>query len=224
MVEAKRTNHEAERRGDWTALAEFYTPDAVYEWNMGPHQEFVASGRQEIGQVALGYHMKGFEDWKYPYREVFIDEKRGTVIAFWDQVAPCRRSDGTPYQVDGVGGSRFDYAGEFQWRFQRDFFDLGNTKALLLNWQGLANWIRPFGPRFTSKHEASCCRERTAFDQNPVCAPNCKAFSPCCALLCFLDTSRDETITHHSPHDLAARLDESYTSELLPSASVVRVY
>ena len=129
-------NHEAERRGDWTALADFYTPDAVYEWNMGPHQEFVASGRQEIGQVALGYHMKGFEDWKYPYREVFIDEKRGTVIVFWDQVAPCQRRDGTPYQVDGVGGSRFDYAGEFQWRYQRDFFDLGNTKALLFELAG----------------------------------------------------------------------------------------
>ena len=67
---------------------------------------------------------------------MFIDEKQGVVIAFWEQIGPGQRSDGTPYRVNGVSGSRFDYAGNFQWRAQRDFFDLGNTKALLFEMAG----------------------------------------------------------------------------------------
>jgi len=130
-------NQEAEQRGDWTGLAaQFYTRDAVYQWNMGPNQEFVATGRQEIGDVALGYHMKGFEQWQYPYQDIVIDEKKGIVICFWEQIGPGTRPDGSPYRVDGLSGSRFDYAGNFQWSFQRDFFDLGNTKALLFEMAG----------------------------------------------------------------------------------------
>lgn len=132
-------NREAERRGDWSALAhQFYTEDAVYQWNMGPNQEFAATGRQEIADVALGYHMKGFEDWRYPYQEpAVIDERNGVVVCFWEQIGPgVRATDGTPYRVEGTGGSRFAYAGNFQWSWQRDFFDLGNTRALLLEMAG----------------------------------------------------------------------------------------
>lgn len=124
-----KANIEAEKQGDWTTyLGPMYTEDAVYGWNIGPNEEFVAHGRKEICEVALGYQMKGFEEWQYPYHDIIIDEKRGTVIGFWKQIAPYQREDGTHYEIAGIGGSWFEYAGNFQWHWQRDFFDLGNAK------------------------------------------------------------------------------------------------
>lgn len=121
-------NVDCERAGDWTGLGQFYTEGAVYSWNIGPNEEFVANGRREIIDVAVGYQMKGFEEWEYPYHDIVIDEKRGTVIGFWKQRAPYKRADGTYYEIEGIGGSWFEYGGNFQWQWQRDFFDLGNAK------------------------------------------------------------------------------------------------
>jgi hypothetical protein len=130
MVERWLTaNIAAEKEGNWTKyLGPMYTKEAVYAWNIGPNEEFVADGRQEICDIALGYQMKGFEDWQYPYHDIIIDEKRGTVIGFWKQIAPYKRADGSYYEIAGIGGSWFEYAGNFQWKWQRDFFDLGNAK------------------------------------------------------------------------------------------------
>lgn len=121
-------NVDCERAGDWTGLGQFYTEGAVYSWNIGPNEEFVAKGRREIIDVAVGYQMKGFEEWEYPYHDIVIDERRGTVIGFWKQRAPYKRADGTYYEIEGIGGSWFEYGGNFQWQWQRDFFDLGNAK------------------------------------------------------------------------------------------------
>lgn len=124
-------NRAAERDGDWsTHLGSFYQEDAEYRWNMGPDQEFVALGRQEIRDIALGYHMKGFEKWRYPYHTVIMDEKRGTVIGLYDQVSPSGE------KVAGISGSWFKYGGNFQWRWQRDFFDLGNVKTVMFHMAG----------------------------------------------------------------------------------------
>lgn len=124
-----QANIAAEKAGDWgTYLGPMYTEDAVYGWNIGPNEEFVANGRQEICDIALGYQMKGFEEWQYPYHDIIIDERRGTVIGFWKQLSPYNRKDGTPYVIEGIGGSWFQYAGNDQWEWQRDFFDLGNAK------------------------------------------------------------------------------------------------
>lgn len=132
-----QANVDAERSGDWSAhLGKMYKPDAIYSWNMGPNEEFVAHGRQEIVDLALGYQMKGFEDWEYPYHDIVIDEQRGTVIGFWRQTSPFKRKDGTPYCVEGVGGSWFEYGGDFQWQWQKDFFDLGNAKACFFELAG----------------------------------------------------------------------------------------
>ena len=92
-------NRLAEKHGDWiTYLGPFYTDDAVYRWNVGPNEEFVARGRKEIEQIAIGYQMKGFDGWSYPYEKVLIDEKLGELVAFWRQVAPVKRPDGTDYE------------------------------------------------------------------------------------------------------------------------------
>ncbi|MGB1581817.1 MAG: hypothetical protein ACPHER_09965, partial [Nevskiales bacterium] len=120
-----QANVDAEKEGNWTKyLGPMYTENAVYEWNIGPNEQFVADGRQEICDVALGFQMKGFEEWEYPYHDIIIDEKRGTVVGFWRQVSPHTREDGSQVCIEGIGGSWFQYGGNYQWEWQRDFFDL----------------------------------------------------------------------------------------------------
>jgi hypothetical protein len=124
-------NRDSERAGDWVkSLGKMYTENAEYSWNMGPNREFIARGRREIEEWALGAHMEGFEKWRYPYDTLLIDEVKGEVIGIWRQVAPVKRDDGTEYEVSGLGGSWFRYGGNYQWAWQKDFFDLGNVKAL----------------------------------------------------------------------------------------------
>ena len=126
-------NKTAERQGDWIKeLGAMYTDDAEYSWNMGPNREFIARGRQQIEEWALGAHMEGFEKWRYPYEKIIIDEQQGEVIGIWRQLAPVKRADGSDYEVAGVGGSWFRYGGDFKWSWQRDFFDLGNAKAMFM--------------------------------------------------------------------------------------------
>ncbi|CAI8860901.1 hypothetical protein [Methylocaldum szegediense] len=126
-------NRRAERDGNWTEhLGRMYTEDAEYGWNMGPNHEFLAKGRKQIEDWALGAHMEGFEKWRYPYDKILIDEKQGEVIGFWRQIAPVKRNDGSDYQVAGIGGSWFRYGGDYKWCWQRDFFDLGNVKAMFM--------------------------------------------------------------------------------------------
>jgi|SRR5579875_601544 len=126
------TNRRCEQLGDWRPLAELYTEDATYGWNVGPREEFMAVGRDQIRDVALGLEMGGLDGWTYPYQRILVDEQQGEVIGLWRQVADATRPDGRPYEVAGIGGSWFGYGGNFQWRWQRDFFDFGNVTALFL--------------------------------------------------------------------------------------------
>jgi hypothetical protein len=50
----------------------------------------------------------------------------------WKQVADATRPDGSHYEIAGLGGSWFRYAGDFTWSWQRDFFDVGNATALFI--------------------------------------------------------------------------------------------
>lgn len=126
-------NQQSEAEGNWIKnLGALYAEDAEYSWNMGPNREFIARGRKEIEDWALGAHMEGFEKWRYPYDKIIIDEQQGEVIGIWRQVAPVQRADGSVYEVAGVGGSWFRYGGNYQWAWQRDFFDLGNVKAMFM--------------------------------------------------------------------------------------------
>jgi hypothetical protein len=127
-----KANEDAEEAGDWKPMAEFYTKDAEYTWNLGPNEDFVAHGRDQIRDWCLGTEMEGLEGWQYPYDKVLIDEKQGEIVAFWRQVAPGKRADGSAYEACGVGGSWFRYAGNYQWCWQKDFFDFGNVMALFM--------------------------------------------------------------------------------------------
>jgi len=131
-----QANRDAEAAGDWTPMADLYTDDATYGWNFGPTTEFMAVGRDEIRDLALGQEMAGLDGWRYPYEEVLIDDAKGHVIGVWRQIADATRPDGTPYEVAGLGGSWFIYGGEGRWRWQRDWFDLGNATALFVEMMG----------------------------------------------------------------------------------------
>jgi hypothetical protein len=121
-------NRIAQDKGDWTGLADFYAEDATYGWMYQPDEHFMAVGRHEIRELALGTEMAGLEGWTYPYVSVVIDEKQGMVIGFWRQVSPV-----DSIEIAGIGGSWFGYAGQGQWAWQRDWFDLNSAGQAFLS-------------------------------------------------------------------------------------------
>ena len=125
-------NKQAQEARDWSPLSDMYTEDATYGWNIGPNEEFMAMGRTEIREIALGLEMAGLDGWTYPYQKVLIDPVQGEVIGLWKQIADRARPDGSPYEIAGLGGSWFRYAGDWRWSWQRDFFDVGNATALFI--------------------------------------------------------------------------------------------
>ncbi len=122
-------NKRCEANLDWEPMADMYTDDATYGWNVGPNDEFMAVGRDEIRAYALGLEMEGLGGWVYPYQRVLIDDAQGEILGLWKQVADATRDDGSHYEIAGLGGSWFRYAGDFKWSWQRDFFDVGNATA-----------------------------------------------------------------------------------------------
>ena len=123
-------NHTAEAQGDWTGLADFYAPDATYGWNIGPKEDVMCVGVQEIREIALSLEMAGLEGWSYPYQKVLIDEKIGEVVCFWKQVATD--ADVEQSVIYGIGGSWFRLDGDGLIEWQRDFFDFGHVQKLYL--------------------------------------------------------------------------------------------
>ncbi|MEI6570550.1 MAG: nuclear transport factor 2 family protein [Actinomycetes bacterium] len=125
-------NKECEKNLNWEPMAELYTDDATYGWNVGPNDEFMAVGKDEIRELALGSEMSGLGGWVYPYQHVLIDDVKGEIMGLWKQVAIAKRDDGSHYEVAGLGGSWFVYGGDFKWKWQRDFFDVGNATAVFM--------------------------------------------------------------------------------------------
>lgn len=131
-----QANRDAEAAGDWKPLADFYTEDATYGWNIGPKEDVMCIGREEIRDVALGLEMEGLENWVYEYQKVLIDEKQNEIVGFWKQIA--NKSDGTTDEIYGIGGSWFRLApvgadGRLLIEWQRDFFDFGHVQKAFLN-------------------------------------------------------------------------------------------
>jgi hypothetical protein len=120
-------NDRAGETGDWDRMADFYTEDALYTWNNGAKYEFVAEGATQIREWVFGTEMEGLGRWTYPYVRVLIDDQQGEIVGFWKQVAPEKDLEGNFYEIAGTGGSWFRYAGNYQWSWQRDFFDHSNA-------------------------------------------------------------------------------------------------
>lgn len=126
----EQANTDCEKQGDWRPLVDYYTDDATYGWNYGPKWDFMAVGRDEIRDYAIGFEMDGLAGWTYPYQTWVFDTHTGDMVGLWKQIFDGHRPDGTPYALNGIQGSWFKYAGDFKFGWQRDFFDFGNVTDL----------------------------------------------------------------------------------------------
>jgi hypothetical protein len=129
-------NRDAEAGKDWSILADYYTEDATYGWMYTPDEHFMAVGREEIRQYAVGTEMAGLDGWHYDYAATVMDESNGMIVGFWKQRAGIvDDSTGREYEIRGIGGSWFGWTPDgFAW--QRDWFDLGSTATTFLEIAG----------------------------------------------------------------------------------------
>ena len=102
-------NAAAERDRDWTQISAFYAEDATYGWMYHPDEHFMAVGRQEINDLALGVEMEGMEGWTYEYVSTVIDDTTGMIVGFWKQHSNVTNAEGEEYEILGIGGSWFGY-------------------------------------------------------------------------------------------------------------------
>jgi hypothetical protein len=123
-----QANKDCEKAGDWRPLADFYTQNATYGWNIGPKEDVMCVGVDEIRDVALGLEMEGLENWVYEYQKVLIDEKQGEIVGFWKQIV--NKNDGTQDEIYGIGGSWFRLNDDQLIEWQRDFFDFGHVAKM----------------------------------------------------------------------------------------------
>lgn len=145
-VEANRI---AEEKRDWTGMVDLYAEDASYGWMYAPDIHFMAVGRDQIRDWALGEEMLGFEGWHYPYQARVIDDQTGMIVGFWRQLADVTDPDsGQPYEMIGLGGSWFGYAGNYQWAWQRDFFDVSSAGATMMKMAADGNVSDTMARRF----------------------------------------------------------------------------
>jgi len=125
-----QANKDCEKAGDWRPLADFYTKDATYGWNIGPKEDVMCVGVDEIRDIALGLEMEGLENWVYEYQKVLIDEKQGEIVGFWKQIV--NKTDGTRDEIYGIGGSWFRLDDNLKIEWQRDFFDFGHVSKMFM--------------------------------------------------------------------------------------------
>lgn len=128
-------NREAERTGDWRVMAEAYALDASYGWMYSPDEHFMAVGRDQIRDWAIGIEMDGFDGWHYDYQCAVIDEKKHMIVGFWKQRSGITDESGEEYEILGLGGSWFGVDrqvggpddGQIKISWQRDWFDMPST-------------------------------------------------------------------------------------------------
>jgi hypothetical protein len=130
-----RANREGESRGDWRVLAEWYAEDATYGWMYSPDEHFMAVGRDQIRDWAIGIEMDGLEGWHYDYQATVIDERNAMVVGFWKQRSGILDDAGKEFEILGIGGSWMGVErqrsgpdeGLLKFAWQRDWFDLPST-------------------------------------------------------------------------------------------------
>lgn len=119
-------NDEAGRQHDWTPLADFYAPDALYHYDTGAVRT-VARGPEEICNLVLVRDQLGWMNWTFPF-EGFAVNGDAAFTRWWNR-GPGLRPDGSPYQVIGMSWIRFEAAGT-RFAEQIDLFDLGKLVQL----------------------------------------------------------------------------------------------
>ena len=128
-------NRQVEATGDWRPMAEWYAEDATYGWMYSPDEHFMAVGRDQIRDWAIGIEMDGFDGWHYDYQCTMIDDAKGMVVGFWKQKSGILDEAGEEYEILGIGGSWFGLErqvggaddGRVKIAWQRDWFDMPST-------------------------------------------------------------------------------------------------
>ena len=131
-----QANKDSEAAGDWKNLADFYTDDATYGWNIGPKEDVMCVGKDEFRDVALGLEMEGLDNWVYEYQKVLVDEKQNEIVGFWKQIV--HKTDGTDDEIYGIGGSWFRLNDDLLIEWQRDFFDFATSRTCSASSSGRA--------------------------------------------------------------------------------------
>jgi len=127
-------NAKAEATNDWRWLADCYTEDAYYCWDI-PGGLYEARGRENIRATCVGDAMDPYAGWTYPYEKIVMDEHKGEAFCMWWQTPP--KQDGKAL-VDAngktmriCGASWFKYGGDYKWSEQRDFYDFNKTMEFI---------------------------------------------------------------------------------------------
>lgn len=127
-------NAKAEATNDWRCLADCYTEDAYYCWDI-PGGLYEARGRENIRATCVGDAMDPYAGWTYPYEKIVIDEKKGEAFCMWWQTPPKKQgralidANGKPMRI--CGASWFKYGGDYKWCEQRDFYDFSKTMEFI---------------------------------------------------------------------------------------------
>jgi hypothetical protein len=136
-----RANRDGEAQGDWRILAEWYAEDATYGWMYAPDEHFMAVGRDQIRDWAIGIEMDGLDGWHYDYQATVIDERNAMVVGFWKQRSGITDdTTGKEFEILGIGGSWFGVErqtsgpdeGTLKFAWQRDWFDMPSTAHTFL--------------------------------------------------------------------------------------------
>ena len=134
-------NREAERQGDWRVMAEWYAEGASYGWMYSPDEHFMAVGRDQIRDWAIGIEMDGLDGWHYDYQASVIDDQNAMIVGFWKQKSGIvDDATGAEYEILGIGGSWFGVErqvggpddGLLKFAWQRDWFDMPSTSHTFL--------------------------------------------------------------------------------------------
>lgn len=128
-------NRQVEATGDWRPMAEWYAEDATYGWMYSPDEHFMAVGRDQIRDWAIGIEMDGLDGWHYDYQCTMIDDAKGMAVGFWKQKSGILDESGQEYEILGIGGSWFGFErqiggaddGLIKIAWQRDWFDMPST-------------------------------------------------------------------------------------------------
>lgn len=136
-----QVNRDAEAAKDWRVLADWYAEDASYGWMYSVDEHFMAVGRDQIRDWAIGIEMDGLDGWHYDYVCTMIDEQKQMILGFWKQRSGIvDDATGEEFEILGLGGSWFGVerqtagadAGTIKIAWQRDFFDMPSTAHTFL--------------------------------------------------------------------------------------------
>jgi ketosteroid isomerase-like protein len=106
----------------WSALASYFTEDAVYIDSAWGRYE----GRPTIEQFMMD-SMSGLEDWVFPEEWTMADGDR--VVSMWWNQLPGERADGSPYRVAGLSILRYAGAGKFDYEY--DVFNMEQINEVI---------------------------------------------------------------------------------------------